>query len=87
MSYSFRRLAPFVAVLALALHGAAQTALTAADYARAEKFMGYNTEPLVYHAVHPVWAGDERLWYRDTDAGGSSFVLFDAVKLARPSIT
>ena len=83
MSYSFRRLAPFVAVLALALHGAAQTALTAADYARAEKFMGYNTEPLVYHAVHPVWAGDERLWYRDTDAGGSSFVLFDAVKLAK----
>lgn len=58
-------------------------ALTAADYARAEKFMGYNTNPLVYHAVHPVWTSDGRLWYRDSGPGGSQFVLFDPVKLTR----
>ena len=31
-------------------------ALTAADYARAEKFMTYNTAPLVLHGgVRPTW--------------------------------
>jgi len=72
-------------LLLAALDAAAQspTALTAADYARAEKFMGYNTEPLVYHAVHPAWTTDERLWYRDTDADGTRFVLFDPVKLTK----
>ena len=60
--------------LAFAVDAAAQPALTAADYARAEKFMGYNTNLLVYHAVHPAWTTGELLWYRDTGAGGSSFV-------------
>jgi dipeptidyl-peptidase 4 len=69
--------------LAFALHSAAQPALTAADYARAEKFMGYNTNPLVYHAVHPVWTTGELLWYRDTGAAGTSFVVFDPAKLTK----
>ena len=42
--------------------------------------MGYNTEPLVDHAVQPAWTSDERLWYRDTDAQGVRFVVFDPVK-------
>ncbi len=83
MLNSFGRLAPWVAFLALAVDCSAQTALTASDYSRAEKFMGYNTDPLVYHAVHPAWIGNERLWYRDTDADGSRFVVYDAVKLAK----
>ena len=58
-------------------------ALTAADYAHAEKFMRYNTDPLVYHAVHPAWTSDERLWYRDTTADGSRFVLYDPGKLTK----
>jgi len=62
---------------------ASPRALTAADYARAEKFMGYNTEPLVYHAVRPAWTSDERLWYRDTDAVGAHFGIFDPVKLTQ----
>jgi dipeptidyl aminopeptidase/acylaminoacyl peptidase len=57
--------------------------VTAADYARAERFMGYNTEPLVYHAVRPAWTSDERLWYRDVGADGVHFVVFDPIKLAR----
>ena len=68
MLNSFRRLPLLILPLAWALDSVAQTppALTAADYAHAEKFMGYNTDPLVYHAVHPVWTADEGLWYRDT---------------------
>ena len=47
-------------------------ALTAADYARAEKFMAYNTTPLVYRAaVRPNWLADERFWYRVTTPAGS----------------
>jgi len=42
-------------------------ALTTADYARAEKFMPYNTTPLVLHSgVRPAWVqGDssDRFWY------------------------
>jgi dipeptidyl-peptidase 4 len=58
-------------------------AITSADYARAEKFMGYNTNPLVYHAVRPAWTADERLWYRDTGPEGDTFVVFDPVKLTK----
>jgi dipeptidyl aminopeptidase/acylaminoacyl peptidase len=83
MPTSFRRLPLLIVPFAFALDSAAQPALTAADYARAEKFMGYNTNPLVYHAVHPAWTPDERLWYRDTDADGARFALFDPAKLAK----
>jgi hypothetical protein len=49
----------------------AQTKFTAAEYARAEKFMGYNTNPLVARSgVRPNWLPDERFWYRMTTAAG-----------------
>ncbi len=57
-----------------------KSALTAADYTHAEKFMGYNTNPLVYHSVRPAWLPDGRFWYRNTAADGSSFVVFDPAK-------
>ena len=51
------------------------------DYARAEKFMPYNLNPLVYHALeNPTWMPDGRVWYRDTGANGSAFILIDPVK-------
>lgn len=51
---------------------------TAADYARAEKMMGYNTNSLVLRSgVRPAWLPDERFWYRVTTAEGSEFVLVD----------
>jgi dipeptidyl aminopeptidase/acylaminoacyl peptidase len=68
---------------------------TAADYTRAEQFMGYNTNPLVYSgAVRPAWLEDGRFWYRTTTADGTQFVLvnpengsrspaFDHAKLAQ----
>jgi dipeptidyl aminopeptidase/acylaminoacyl peptidase len=72
-----------VSLPALAQEVASPRAVTAAGYARAEKFMGYNTEPLVDHAVQPAWTSDERLWYRDSDAQGARFVIFDPVKLTK----
>lgn len=57
---------------------AAQRVFTAEDYKRAEKFMPYNTRPLVYHDVHVKWLDDDRLWYRNLGPDGSAFVLFDA---------
>ncbi|HWP55240.1 MAG TPA: DPP IV N-terminal domain-containing protein [Pyrinomonadaceae bacterium] len=55
------------------------SALTAADYARAEKWMGYNTNPLVFRAgVRPVWQGDGRFWYRVTTPEGTEFVMVES---------
>ncbi len=59
-------------------------ALTADDYAHAEKFMGYNTTPLVFNVVtHPTWVSGDRFWYRNTTANGTEFVLIDAANGAR----
>ncbi len=62
----------------------APRALTATDYARAEKFMGYNTTPLVFRSgVRPTWMPDDRFWYRVTTADGSEFLLVDPAKGTR----
>src|SRR5450759_5340653 len=61
-----------------------QQKFTTADYARAEKLMGYNTTPLVVRSgVRPNWLPDERFWYRITTANGAEFVLVDPVKGTR----
>ena len=52
--------------------------LTAEDYAQAEKFMGYNTTPLVFGTVRPSWLKSDRLWFRETTPDGSEFVVVDA---------
>ncbi len=53
--------------------------LTAADYERAEQFLGYNTNPLVLRAnVTPNWLPGDRFWYRIDTERGSEFVLVDA---------
>src|SRR6266851_2836724 len=55
--------------------------LTTDDYARAEKFMNYNVNPLVYHSVdHPTFLPDDRFWYRDRGPDGVTFVLVDPAK-------
>ena len=62
----------------------AQQKFTAADYARAEQLMGYNTTPLVLRSgVRPNWLPDERFWYRVTTAEGAEFVLVDPAKGTR----
>jgi dipeptidyl-peptidase-4 len=59
-------------------------AITAADYARAEKFMNYNTNPLVDRGgVRPNWLAGGQFWYRVTTAAGSEFVAVDPVNATR----
>ncbi|MEP6925029.1 MAG: DPP IV N-terminal domain-containing protein [Pyrinomonadaceae bacterium] len=59
-------------------------ALTADDYARAEKFMGYNTASLVDHmGVRPNWLPDGRFWYRGLTPQGSEFILVDPARGTR----
>ncbi|MFN0112006.1 MAG: DPP IV N-terminal domain-containing protein [Blastocatellia bacterium] len=71
-------------VLMTTNHFAQQRALTADDYARAEKFMGYNTAPLVLRAgVRPTWLPDGRFWYRVTTETGAEFVLVDPARGTR----
>ncbi|HMG75554.1 MAG TPA: DPP IV N-terminal domain-containing protein [Pyrinomonadaceae bacterium] len=61
-----------------------RAALTSADYARAEKLMGYNTSPLVFRSgVRPTWTPDDRFWYRITTAEGSEFLRVDPAKGTR----
>ena len=49
-----------------------------ADYARAEKYMGYNAGSLVFGAtVRPVWLAGDRFWYRNTTPQGVEIVLVD----------
>lgn len=72
-----------VACCLLGSAAAQQKSLTAADYARAEKFMFYNTNPLVFHKVRPTWLPDGRFWYRDRSTEGNEFVVFDPVKQTR----
>src|ERR1700674_2500217 len=91
----FRYLVPALALaatlpLAAQQPDASPPAFTAADYARAEKFMAYNTTPLVLHSgVRPTWVGDgdERFWYRVTTEGGGEAVLIDPITATRSACT
>src|SRR5437016_4524915 len=61
--------------------------LTPSDYARAEKWMPYNTSPLVFRSgVRPTWVADERFWYRITTPEGSEFLLVEAAKGTRAPV-
>jgi hypothetical protein len=53
-------------------------ALTADDYARAERFLAPSTVPLVFRAsVRPAWLPNDRFWYRTTTPAGAEFILVD----------
>ena len=60
---------------------------TDADYAQAEKFMGYNVNPLVFHGVRKgVWLSDDRLGYTDRGPDGVNYVILDpATKQKHPA--
>ncbi|MDB6164721.1 MAG: peptidase [Xanthomonadaceae bacterium] len=61
--------------------------VTAADYARAERLVGYNANPLVDHAVNTVtWLDARHFWFRDHDAAGDRFLQMDvATGVASPA--
>ncbi|PYO68396.1 MAG: S9 family peptidase, partial [Gemmatimonadetes bacterium] len=75
-----------LALLLLTRVGFAQQprVLTADDYARAERFLGYNTTPLVFGVgVRPTWLADGRFWYRIAIPQGFEYVLVDPAKRTR----
>jgi len=79
-------LAPTAAAFSVAVAASAQQlpAFTAQDYARAERFMAYNTQPLVDGtAGEPHWLTNDRFWYRALTAQGSGFILVDPARKTR----
>src|SRR6185295_8323323 len=63
--------------------------VTAADYARAEKFLAPAVNPLVVGgSVAANWMEDDRFWYRTTAADGSTRTfLVDGAKKTRTECT
>lgn len=84
MRYDAVLLATLAALAPLRAAAQQPRALTADDYARAERFMGYNTAPLVSGgAVRPTWLAGDRFWYRNQVARGFEFVLVDPARRTR----
>ncbi|MGH8033155.1 MAG: DPP IV N-terminal domain-containing protein [Luteimonas sp.] len=78
-SRGLRVLAAICVIVASPAFAQTRAIVSAADYARAEGFLGYRTAPLIDHAIEPVhWVGDDAFWYRDHDAAGDHFVRMDA---------
>lgn len=72
-----------ILLVSLSMAGSAQQGrkLTFEDYARAERFMNYNANPLVDHTVdHPMWLSDGRFWYQDHTAEGTTYIVVDPEK-------
>src|SRR5437899_10151330 len=82
---SFRRIAPAIFILALAIPCTAQTvALTENDYKRAENLLGYNVITVVLHSTaRPVWLSDDRFWYRVTTESETEFMLVEPARKPR----
>ena len=79
-----------IAKLALALLAfssfvfAQQPAITAADYARAEQMLYFNTSPLIDRSgVNPTFLHDGGFWYRVLTATGSEYVFINPIDGAR----
>src|SRR5207247_1099894 len=74
------------ALLTMSVIAQQQTqAVTAADYARAEKMLAQNLNGLVVGgSVAPGWLPDERFWYRTALRNGTSqVILVDPIKRTR----
>lgn len=73
--------------LAVAVHAQQGKTLTASDYAHAESFLTYNTEPFIDNAnVRPNWLPGDSFWYRILVPSGSEFRLVDLVKKTRTAV-
>jgi dipeptidyl aminopeptidase/acylaminoacyl peptidase len=71
----------FAVTSVFAVYAQQGPALTSQDYAHAESFLTYNTEPLVDHAiVRPNWLAGDKFWFRDLDSKGSEFIMVDPAK-------
>ncbi len=58
-------------------------AVTAADYARAVRYLPGAFTSLADGLIRPAWLPSDRLWFRTSSATGAEFVLVDATTGAR----
>src|SRR6202022_3526850 len=62
--------------------------VTAADYARAERFLRDNVMPLVSGiGVQPSWLGGGTFWYRSGRIGGADLIVVDPTRALRSVCT
>ena len=60
---------------------AAQQVYSAQDYANAERWMGYNVNPLVQHTIAGVsYLPDGRVFFRDPSKSGTAYMIADPAK-------
>jgi dipeptidyl aminopeptidase/acylaminoacyl peptidase len=68
----------------LTVSGQLAPTVTTQDYARAESFLSYHTQPLVYNgSVRPNWLSADRFWYVINSSSGKQFILVDPAKKTR----
>ena len=73
-----------IALIATEVHAQQVPVVTAADYARAERFLRDSVLPLVTGmGVQPVWLLGDRFGYRRAIGGGRQFILVDPSKGTR----
>ncbi len=71
----------FLLGIMLRLNAQNHDSLTANDYARAERFLRYNTQPFIDNGeVNPVWLTGDKFWYRNLNPKGSEIIVVDAVQ-------
>jgi len=72
-------LLPALPVMLSLIGAASGREMTLQDYGRAERFMPYETAPLVDHEVQRVhWLDDRRFWYVDHDSSGDHYRMMTA---------
>src|SRR5450432_1265363 len=55
--------------------------LTAKDYAHAESFLRYGTQPYIDNGeVNPNWLPGDKFWYKNLNPKGSEIIVVDAAK-------
>ena len=79
-----RKFAAILLMLASPMAAQSTRSVTAADYARAERFLTASTTPLVTgFGVRAAFLADGRVWYRTSTIGGFDFVVVDPAKRSR----
>ena len=83
---NLRNTVVFATVLASVPHTLAlyaQKTYTTEDYRKAERWMAYNTQPLVRHTVSGInYLADGRVFYRDPDGTSVLYMIADPTKAA-----
>ncbi|MFC1551779.1 DPP IV N-terminal domain-containing protein [Candidatus Latescibacterota bacterium] len=78
MQYILLLLTILIATLPAVAQPQSNSALTAEDYAHAERFLSGTTDSLIYRAdVRPKWLSGDNLVYRNTIPEGFEYVLID----------